>query len=141
MTYVKFGVIALIVLVLFAGGYYLGGLKPKADLATYKETEATQLATAAEAAQAAQAAKAAAYEQEIDRLKAGTVRYPVVPVRLCPSAPHPRVPKTNLGGQVLSASAGALPPSAVGDPQPDLGPDLFALADSADEIVAKCRSN
>src|SRR5271155_3762765 len=100
-------ILALILaIVLFGGGFYLGGLREKSKYEGLEATNAESLAKAYQAQIADTAAKVAAYEKEIDTLKTTTLtQFPTVPIRLCPS---PSVPKAPKAGPVIP------PPSGVG---------------------------
>lgn len=73
------------------------------------------------------------YRDELETLANGGAGSPAPVVRLCPSPARPRVPAA---GQVEAPPTGVLPPLRVGR---DIGPQLFGLADEADQIVAECR--
>lgn len=137
ILYAKVGAVLLTVAVLFGAGFHFGGMRAEATLNDYKASAAEALADAYVAQQKAAQAKQVAYDKEIDGLKSAVLTYPTVAVRMCPTS-HPVVPQTGGGGQVIPTSAGTLPPSD--PPARDIGPALFALADEADAIVAKCRA-
>ncbi len=141
---IKIAVGLILAGLLAIGSYHLGGLAPKAALASYKATQATALAQAYATQQKATEAKQAAYEQEINYLKASTLTaFPTMPVRLCTAASHPVVPQAAGRGQVLPATSGVGKTDPERVPQsagPDYGQELFGLADKFDTIVANCRS-
>jgi hypothetical protein len=119
-----------------ASGWYFGGLHGKAQLEALQASQFKALADAYVEQKKAAQAKQQALEAENETLKDNQLKFPDVAVRVCriaaalPEAGHP--------GQVLPAAAGVLPPSD--PPDRDIGPALFALADEADAIVAKCRA-
>lgn len=82
-------------------------------------------------------------KQELEAARAAT---PVRPVRLCRATPEaaPAVaadPAASGRSDGADTPAGALPPEGGRDPEagPDIGPDLYALWDEADEIVRRFR--
>lgn len=74
---------------------------------------------------------------ENQTLRAVRAAVPVRSVRLCPEETRtvPRDSAPTSRDDAPPAGAGVLPPEARPDPpqRPDIGPDLFALADAADE--------
>jgi hypothetical protein len=75
------------------------------------------------------------YQAELERLRARPV--PVRTVRLCPDAPVPRAAEGGpAGGSDEAAAPGGVVP---GSPGRDIGPDLYQLADRADELSARLR--
>lgn len=66
------------------------------------------------------------------------------PVRLCRDAPRPAVstaPSSTPGHDAAATGAGPLPQGdGQGDREgPDISADLYAIADEADELLARCR--
>jgi hypothetical protein len=122
----------------FGVGWYFGGLHGKAQLEAMQASQFKALADAYQAQQLAAQTKQKALEAENETLSADALKYPDVSVRVC-KLTGPPMPRPAPSGQVLSAGPGVLPQAPVADP-PDIGPTLFADADRADEIVAKCRA-
>jgi hypothetical protein len=142
LLWVKVGAIVVAVVGLFLAGYHLGGLKGKAQAEAAHVVQLTALADAYQAQAIERQAKERAYDQELTTLHVERAATPDLVVRLCPDAPRAPVPAAREGGRLLPAGAGNLPPAAVPDPEgggADIGAALFALADRADEIVARCR--
>jgi hypothetical protein len=140
MTYV-WAAIAAFLLALF---FWLGGLHEKVTLEALQASNATALADEYKQREAAHTVKEKAYDKEIDGLKNDQLTYPTVAVRLCPSPASAPVPAAGSPGHELPAPAGLLPPNAIAVPSvegPDYGPVLFALADRADSVSAKCRAH
>ena len=135
------GLILAAVLALFAGGYYVGNLRGRAQLEALQASQFQALADAYQKQRAVQAAAQAALERENAELTADRLAYPNVDVRVCriQTANVPAAPATGHG---VPAGTGALPQNPARDPDPgaDVGPALFDLADQADAIVAKCRA-
>lgn len=81
-------------------------------------------------------------KNELERARAAV---PVRPVRLCRSAPagaaRPPDPAAPGGGDAAPAGTGVLPPEGGWDSAagPDVGPDLYALFDEADELLRRYR--
>src|SRR5271155_3255277 len=130
-------ILALILaIVLFGGGFYLGGLREKSKYEGLEATNAQALAKAYQDQIAAQAVKAAAYEKEINDLKTSSLtQFPTVPIRLCPS---PSVPKAPKAGSIVAAASGVGKADVEPVPQsqgPDYGPSLFGLADELDKVA------
>lgn len=120
--------------------FYLGGLRASAEESKLAATAAGALAKSYADLDVVRLRKEAAYEKEIDSLKNSQLEYPSVAVRLCPS--NPQLPAARGAGQVLPPRPGILQAAPVPDREaPDVGPALFADADFADQIVAKCRND
>jgi uncharacterized protein len=127
----------------FGFGYHQGGLAARLAANTEHAQQLYKLDQEYAARDAAAQKRDAAYEMEITQLGVQQLHIPDIAVRLCPSPPAAAaLPAAGSRGQVVPANAGVLPAVAVtNSPGPDVGPALFSLADYADEIVAKCRSD
>lgn len=83
------------------------------------------------------------FQDELARLRNSRAIQPTAPVRLCRTAPAAGVPlpTTQPGPDGAAATGGVVPEAAGGDPGagPDIGPELRALADRADEVSAQAR--
>lgn len=133
------GVVAAIGLFMF--GYHQGGLSAKVTAEADHVTQLSALAQAWQARELDHQTKETAYEKEVIGLQAGRVASPNLVVRLCPSPPS-LVPAPGEGGQELPAATGVLSTIPVQNSQGrDVGDPLFSLADYADQLVAKCRSD
>ena len=86
------------------------------------------------------------YLDELEKLRTARQSVPARAVRLCSSPAQARsdtpAPAATAGVDVSPAASGELPAAAGSDHPagPDIGPDLYALADEADSVVASCRS-
>lgn len=138
VLYAKVGAVLLTIAVLFGAGFHFGGMRAEVTLEDYKASAALALADAYVAQQKAADAKQRALETENETLKDDRLKYPDIAVRVCRLAANPVVPATARSGQVVPAGTGVLPQAPVSSD--DRGPDLFADADKADAIVAKCRA-
>ena len=99
---------------------------------------------AAESARIATVSKG--YLDELEKLRTARQSVPARAVRLCSSPATARsdtaAPTATTGVDVSPAATGELSAEAGSDHPsgPDIGPDLYALADESDSIVASCRS-
>ena len=127
-TYIKSG-IAAVVLVLIG---YIGVIVHKwhQDSLRVKavETELQSLKAAQEASQKA----SQGLQDELTKLRAARKPSPVV--RMC--KPADKLPKAGAGRDGATPGAGEFPQAA----GRDIGPDLYGLADEADELAARLRA-
>ncbi len=104
--------------------------------------EQYRTAMRAEITRVARASKG--YQDELTALRITALAQPARVVRLCrpagPSRPADR--PADAGSDGAAAAAGVVPETAGSGVEqgPDIGPDLYALADEADRIVAQCRA-
>jgi hypothetical protein len=85
------------------------------------------------------------FQTELEGLRATARRQPAPAVRLCPSAPAGVSADRSAGrGDGTGAAGGQLPAGTGPDPRegagPDIGRDLYQLADHADELTAQLRA-
>lgn len=138
--------VALVSGVLWAGGTVLHwrSLAGQVPALTHErddaraETTAVRREAEAERIRADQAVRG--YVDEVESLRRRQ-RAPAQPVRLCrESAPAgvPAAGRSAVDADAAAAAAGVVPGPAGGGP--DIGPALRAIADDADEVVARCRA-
>jgi hypothetical protein len=79
------------------------------------------------------------YQSELQDLRVAATRERIPVVRLCKSAPQARepLPAAGAGPDAAAAPSGPLPQED--EVHRDLGPELFELADRADELSAQVR--
>jgi hypothetical protein len=87
---------------------------------------------ALQAAQAASQKASEGLQNELEELRSS--RKPAPPVRVC--KPAKPVPQAGAGRDDPATGAGELPKEA----GPDIGADLYGLADDADELAARLRA-
>lgn len=84
------------------------------------------------------------YQDELTALRITALAQPARVVRLCrPAGPARPADRPADAGPDGAAAATGVVPKATGsgvEQGPDIGPDLYALADEADRIVAQCRA-
>jgi hypothetical protein len=138
---IQAGLLIAVVIGLFCGGFYFGTLHGKAQLEALQASQFQAMADAYRKQKDAAAASVAALEKENAELTADRLAYPDVAVRVC-RIQAIGVPAATNPGHVVPAGAGVL--SQVAAPAPDggrdFGPDLFHLADEADQLIAHCRA-
>jgi hypothetical protein len=130
-----------VLLAVFFFGYHQGGLASKLAADNDHVKQVSALADQYQVLMVEKQTKEAAYEKEVISLQAGRDAAPNLFVRLCTSAPTAHLPTAAEDGHNVPPSGGVLPAQHQSDSAgPDVGPALFALADYADQVVAKCRA-
>jgi hypothetical protein len=126
------------------GGYVVHGWRR--DAAELPRVRTAFAAYQAEAARQFRIAYTASegYHRELRHLRAARAAAPAPVVRLCLDPPEPALVRRAAGsGGVPATAPDAGVRSAEDDrdrvPGPDIGPELFALADELDAFLAQCR--
>jgi hypothetical protein len=128
LAYIKLGISALAVLLLVWGGLIVRGWHQDSLRVKAVETELQSLKSAQEASQKA----SQGLQDELTKLR--NSRKPAPAVRLCRGTQQ--VPQAGAGRDGATPGAGELPQAA----GRDIGPDLYGLADEADELAARLRA-
>jgi hypothetical protein len=140
LTYIKVGAAVLVVGAIFGGGVYVGALRSKTALEADHAAQLKSLADAWQARELTYEGQTKRYANEIEILRATRAQpLPGTPLRVCFNPPAV-LPASPAGGS-QPAVAGTLPRRDDGVPRGDADqrPGLFAIADEADDVLAKCR--
>jgi hypothetical protein len=128
LLYIRIGIFAVVLcLIVYLGLVVRGWRQDSLALDGVRQEMAALIAS-----QAASQAASKGLQDEIQNLRAA--RKPAPSVRLCRTAKP--VPKAGAGRDGAATGAGELPQEAGSD----IGPDLYGLADEADELAARLRA-
>jgi hypothetical protein len=128
LLYIKMGIAVLVLGICAAFAYKVHGWRQDAlQLGAVR-----QEMVALKAAQAASQKASEGLQDELQNLR--NTRKPAPAVRLC--KPAKPLPPTGAGRDGTAPGAGELPQEA----GPDIGADLYGLADEADELAARLRA-
>jgi hypothetical protein len=128
IAYIKLGLAAVVLIALGWIAFIVNGWRLDSRRVEQVETELSDLKAAQESSQKA----SQGLQDELTKLRNSRKPSPVV--RVCRDAD--KLPKAGAGRDGSTPGAGELPQAA----GPDIGTDLYALADEADELAARLRA-